>query len=514
MSVHQGSCNLDKTCVKGECPSFVIARHPSASSAAAAAAPSYALPPESLPDPPQRVWSGTTVIRMPGIGGTGVVTASRIMQMAAHLDGLHAAGIDQTGLAQKGGPVTSDVRISSSPIAGDVHASPGGADLLLGFDLLGSAGDDALAVASPARTVAVVNVAEVPTATMLRHQGTAYPPSAGLRARIARATRAEEMVCLDAQSIAEQLTGDHLAANLVLMGAAFQAGLLPFGADALAGAIRLNGVDVPASLAAVAWGRAAVVAPEAVAEALSPPTDQPPTPPAPAVPADLEPDAAWPEAARRLVRLRVAELVDFQSKSVARTYLQRVAEVAGRERSATADPQLPVTQSFARGLYALTAVKDEYEVARLHLLDEEQQAFARAFPGARPAYMLKPPLLASLGLQRKIKLVRSARPAFHLLRAGRHLRGTPLDPFGRSAERRGERSFQDDYLSWVAIALSHLTPATADAVRAVVDLANDVHGYAHVRQASMAKVRAEAARRLGVLTGSDQPSFTRSPVAS
>ena len=119
---------------------------------------------------PARPWSGATVIRMPGIGGTGVVTASRIIQMAAHLGGLHAAGIDQTGLAQKNGPVTSDVRISSSAIAGDVHASPGGADLLLGFDLLGAAGDDALSVASPERTVAVLNVAEVPTATMLRHQ--------------------------------------------------------------------------------------------------------------------------------------------------------------------------------------------------------------------------------------------------------------------------------------------------------------------------------------------------------
>lgn len=511
MSVHQGSCNLDMTCVKGECPSFVIARH---LPAAAAAPPSYAAPPGSLPDPPQRAWSGSTVIRMPGIGGTGVVTASRIIQMAAHLEGLHAAGIDQTGLAQKGGPVTSDIRISSSPIVGDVHASPGGADLLLGFDLLGSAGDDALSVASAARTVAVVNVAEVPTATMLRHQGASYPLSAGLRARIARATRADEMVCLDAQSIAERLTGDHLAANLVLVGAAFQAGLLPFGAEALAAAIRLNGVDVPASLAALDWGRAAVALPEALAEALSPTVDTPPTRPATEVPADLEPDADWPAALRQLVRSRVAELIAFQSTAVARTYLRRVADVARTERSASGDPQLSVTGSFARGLYALTAVKDEYEVARLHLLEEEQQAFAGAFPGARPVYMLKPPLLASLGLQRKIKLVRTARPAFRLLRAGRRLRGTPLDPFGWSAERRGERRFQDEYLSWVAIALGHLTPATAEAVRAVVDLANDVHGYAHVRRASIARVRPAAARQLAELTGSDQLSRVGSPVAS
>jgi indolepyruvate ferredoxin oxidoreductase len=309
------------------------------------------------------------------------------------------------------------------------------------------------------------------------------------------------------------LTGDHLAANLVLVGAAFQAGLLPFSAEALAGAIRLNGVDVPASLAALDWGRTAVALPETLAEALAPTVHDPPAPPATEVPADLEPDADWPEALRQLVRLRVAELIAFQSTGVARTYLKRVAEVAGTERSASGDPQLSVTASFARGLYALTAVKDEYEVARLHLLEEEQQAFARAFPGARPVYMLKPPLLASLGLQRKIKLARSARPAFHLLRAGRHLRGTPLDPFGWSAERRGERRFHDEYLSWVDIALGHLTPATADAVRAVVDLANDVHGYAHVRRASIARVRAEATRQLAALTGSEELSLTGSPAA-
>jgi indolepyruvate ferredoxin oxidoreductase len=321
------------------------------------------------------------------------------------------------------------------------------------------------------------------------------------------------MVCLDAQSMAEQLTGDHLAANLVLVGAAFQAGLLPFGADALAGAIRLNGVDVAASLAAVAWGRAAVATPEALAEALAPPAHDPPSRRAPELPDDLEPDADWPASLRQLARSRVAELIDFQSTGVARAYLNRVADVALMERAATGDPQLVVTTSFARGLYALTAVKDEYEVARLHLLEEEQQAFARAFPGARRVYLLKPPLLASLGLRRKIKLVRTARPAFRLLRAGRHLRGTPCDPFGWSAERRREQKFRDEYLSWVAIALGHLTPATADAVGAVVDLANDVHGYAHVRQESMARVRAEAARRLAALTGAAQATRTASPVA-
>jgi indolepyruvate ferredoxin oxidoreductase len=511
MAIHQGSCNLDRSCVKGECPSFVVARH--RAGPAATMAPAHPEPPASLPDPPARVWSGTTVIRMPGIGGTGVVTASRILQMSAHLMGLHAAGIDQTGLAQKNGPVTSDVRISNSPITGDVHASRGGADLLLGFDLLGAAGDDALSVASPDHTVAVLNMAEVPTATMLRHQGSPYPLAAGLRARIARSTRATDLVCVDAQALAEQLTGDHLAANLVLVGAAFQAGLFPFGAGELAEALRLNGVDVPASLAAVAWGRAAVARPDLVALALAPTGPAATAEPDWPLAADLRPDAGWPVSLQQVIRLRVAELVEFQSRRVARDYLAQVVDVARRERAACPDGPLNLTEAFARGWYALMAVKDEYEVARLHLLDEERASFARAFPGARPAYLLKPPLLASLGLRRKITLVRSAPVAFHLLRAGRHLRGTPFDLFGWTAERRAERRFRAEYLGWVATALDRLTPANADVARRVVQSANDVHGYAHVRRASIATVRATAARSLVELTGTDRPAPVRAPVA-
>ena len=379
MSVHQGSCNLDMTCVKGECPSFVIARH--------RPGPRWRrrFPRHRDPCPTPNTGRGRAPrsSACPGSEGQASSPRQRIMQMAAHLEGLHAAGIDQTGLAQKGGPVTSDIRISSSPITGDAHASPGGADLLLGFDLLGAAGDDALSVASPECTVAVVNVAEVPTASMLRHQGTTYPLFAGLRARIARATRADEMVCLDAQSIAERLTGDHLAANLVLVGAAFQAGLLPFGADALAGR------DTPQRRRRASQpGR-----PRLGACARSPrprssprpsprwrtrrpgrrPRCRPSSSPRPTGPKDC---ASW-------------SACGWPSSSVSRTRGWPVPTCGGWRTSAARsgrrprDPQFPVTESFARGLYALTAVKDEYEVARLHLLDEEQEAFGRAFPGSR-----------------------------------------------------------------------------------------------------------------------------------
>ncbi len=147
------------------------------------------------------------------------------------------------------------------------------------------------------------------------------------------------------------------------------------------------------------------------------------------------------------------------------------------------------------------AIKDEYEVARLHLLPEEQAAFARAFPGAQQVFMLKPPLMTSFGLHRKIKLVHSARPLFRILRASRRLRGTPFDAFGWSADRRSERGFLDEYLQYVEAAMLLLTSESIGEVLKVVDSANRVHGYAEVRRISMAKVRAEVSEDLSLLHG-------------
>ncbi len=185
-----------------------------------------------------------------------MVTVSRILQMAAHLDGLFAAGLDQTGLAQKGGPVISDVRIAVRPIEAAVKASAGAVDLLLGLDLLGVASDENLTVADPDRTVAVVNVAGVATAAMVRDPSITFPKDT---ARIDRATRSADNVYLDAQWISERLFGDHLPTNLVMLGAAYQHGCLPITAGAIEEAIRLNGAGARENRAAFRWGRAAVV---------------------------------------------------------------------------------------------------------------------------------------------------------------------------------------------------------------------------------------------------------------
>jgi indolepyruvate ferredoxin oxidoreductase len=300
------------------------------------------------------------------------------------------------------------------------------------------------------------------------------------------------MICIDAQTIAEQLTGEHLAANLVLVGAALQAGHLPLSESALDEAIRLNGVDVDTSRAAVMWGRAAVADPGLVEQALHPVAESPPLlHPIVALPAQLTLNESWPELLRQVVSRRVTELVAFQSKKLALRYLKLVEHVAEQEEAAIGNADLMVTEAFARGCFSLMATKDEYEVARLHLLTEEQEAFETAFPGARRVYLLKPPLLAALGLKRKIKLVRSARPAFTILRGARRLRGTPFDVFGWTEEHRFERRFFAEYLQNVDQVMTYLSPETVAEVLAVVDSANRVHGYSHVRRASIATVRSE-----------------------
>src|SRR5205823_4532250 len=241
-------------------------------------------PAAALDEPQLKVSRDDFLMRMPGVGGTGVVTVSQILQMAAMLDGKHSYGLDMTGLAQKGGPVVSDVRIARDPIEGSNKASAGAADLILGFDVLGAAHPANLLVADAARTVAVVNTHAVPTAAMVTDTGVRFPALERNVTSIRRRTRGDELVALDAQALAEALFGDHMPTNLLLLGAAYQHGCLPVSADAIEQAIRLNGAAVDKSLAAFAWGRAAVARPELVRQLLEPPAPAPaPSPKAEAI---------------------------------------------------------------------------------------------------------------------------------------------------------------------------------------------------------------------------------------
>ena len=484
--IHQASCNKDFSCVEGDCPSFmeVVGGEPEA--------PALTMPPGDLPTPALRVPADDFRVRMPGVGGTGVVTVSQILQMAALLDGRHAAGLDQTGLSQKGGPVISDVRISTAPIEGASRAGSGQADLLLGFDVLGAASAGTLQVADPARTVAVVSESITPTASMVVDTGVSFPAQARNRAAINRATRGEENLFVDAQGLAETLFRDPLPANLLLLGAAYQHGCVPVSADALERAIGLNGAGVEANLAAFAWGRAAVADPERV-RALSKPKVAPPRADARAA-AVLDALDVHGEL-REVMGIRITELTDYQSAEYAREYADAVARVAAVERERGAPGETAVALAYARGLHKLMSYKDEYEVARLHLgsIERARQA-GELTDGAQVSFLLHPPVLRAMGLERKLRLRRTARPAFTALRAMRRLRGTRLDPFGVAEVRRVERELIGEYRALVGRALERLTPQTHSIVAEIAGLPDLVRGYEEIKLRGVARYRAEAAR--------------------
>jgi indolepyruvate ferredoxin oxidoreductase len=463
--IHQSSCNKDYTCLEGDCPSFLTVIPPDSRKRGRAA--DVPLPSVELRDPPRIVDGPEFTLRMMGIGGTGVVTISQVVGIAALIEGLHVAELDQTGLSQKGGPVTSDMRISREPLNGSNRVSTAGADLYLGFDVLGASNPKNLTVADPERTVAVVSTAAVPTGAMVLDTGRRFPQVDGQLQAIDSVTRRDQNVYLDAQRLAEEILGDHMPANMIALGAAWQRGALPISRDALERAIRLNGAAVEKNLAAFAWGRACVAAPEAVAEALGGP----------------EPERA--EGLDGLLEVRVPDLAEYQSPAYADEYAAFVRDVAAVEQE-----RLPgstaIAESVARHLYKLMAYKDEYEVARLHLA---------ALPSeGRFWFHLHPPLLRALGMKRKLKLGRWFVPAFRMLRAMRRLRGTRLDPFGHAKVRRVERELIGEYRQLVESALAGLRPGNEALVLELCDLPDEIRGYEEIKLNSVARYRKKAAR--------------------
>ncbi len=490
--IHQSSCNKDYSCVKGDCPSFLTVI-PAAKATKKVSASGFPLPPaEALVEPVLKVSRDDFLMRMPGMGGTGVVTISQILQMAAMLDGKHSYGLDQTGLAQKGGPVVSDVRIARDPIEGSNKASAGAADLLLGFDVLGAANPRNLLVADSARTVAVVNTHAVPTAAMVTDTGVRFPALERNVAAIGAATRTDDNVFVDAEALSEALFGDHMPTNTLLVGAAYQAGCLPLSADALQQAIRLNGAAVEKNLAAFAWGRAVVAAPEAVRVVLEGEAVAPPAPLSGEALEIVEASGASGELLR-LLSVRVVELLAYQGAALARRYVEDVVAVARVERERGAPGETAIAEAYARGLFKLMAYKDEYEVARLHLDAVEQARLRGEFgEGAKVYVMLHPPLLRAMGLKHKIKLRRTAVPTFRVLRAMKGLRGTRLDLFGLAKVRRVERALPDEYRALMARAVERLTPVTHATVAEIAELPDVVRGYEDIKLANVKKFRAAA----------------------
>ncbi|HEX7292724.1 MAG TPA: DUF6537 domain-containing protein, partial [Conexibacter sp.] len=489
--INQSSCNKDYSCLDGDCPSFLTVIPPARADADRSTAPP--LPAVELPEP-RPAGADDVRVRLVGVGGTGVVTVSQVLGMAALLDGLHANGLDQTGLSQKAGPVVSDVHITRAPAADGVTVPSGAADVLLGLDLLGAAGAAYLRVADPRRTVAVVSGSRAPTGRQAIDVNAPALDADAARAAIDAATRADENVWLDARRICETLLGDATQANVVVLGAALQRGLLPVSRGALEEAFRLNGVAVERNLAALAWGRAWVAAPDAVRAALdggAGPDPQDGRVPAPTLDAHarrlVERAAPADGELRRLLELRVPDLIGWGGRRVATRYADAIARVRAIEVERVPG-STALAEGVARGLHKLTAYKDEYEVARLHL-----EGLAALPAGAEIRFLLHPPLLRALGLKRKLRLGRWFVPAFRLLRRGRVLRGTPLDPFGHTRVRRTERALPGEYVALVELALARLSPATLPLALEVAALPELVRGYEQIKLAGVERFRARGA---------------------
>ncbi|HET8577523.1 MAG TPA: indolepyruvate ferredoxin oxidoreductase family protein [Methylomirabilota bacterium] len=496
--IHQSSCNKDYSCLLGDCPSFLTVEP--IGSAPARAKRLTPLEAE-LPEPALKVPAEGFTVHMMGIGGTGVVTMNQILGTAALLDGKHVRGLDQTGLSQKGGPVVSDLKIASEPLETSNKISAGGADLYLGFDLLVATDPLNLDKAEPGRTIAVVSTSQIPTGQMVVDTGVHYPELSSMLLGIDRMTRKDPNVYLDAQGMAEALFDDHMATNPILLGAAYQAGALPISAAAIERAIRLNGVAVEMNLLAFRWGRMAVVDRKHVEAAVKQSAGTVERPRVLDGEAQALVDAAGATGElRRLLEVRVPELIAYQNAAYARPYVDFVRTVAAEEARCTPG-RTGLAEAVARHLYKLMAYKDEYEVARLHLeAAARAELEARFGPAIRVSWHLHPPILRALGWKKKIRFGSWFRPALRALSALKGLRGTPLDLFGYAEVRRVERELIGEYRRMVETALGRLRADTHDTAVAIAELPDEIRGYERIKLDNVRRVRDRAAQLLAQLS--------------
>lgn len=487
--INQANCNKDFSCETGFCPSFVeviggrLKRSGRAIDVAALTA--------GLPAPERPALERPINLLIAGIGGMGVTTAAAVLAMAAHVDGLACATLDMTGLAQKGGPVTSHVRIAphDRPIEGP-RVPTASLDVLIAADMLVAAGGEVLATMIPGRTATFADARVQPTAEFVLRQTQSFTADR-LAATLAEASGA--FVKLSAGDLAERLFGDTLEVNVILIGAALQAGALPVSLSALETAIRLNGAEVENNLAALALGRALVGASERVA-ALAGETA------AVAKPDEMALDGR--------IDFLAAELVAWGGAAPAAAFRASIESIRVAEAKRFPGSEV-LTRAAAEVLYRLSAIKDEYEVARLAVDPAFAARLTATFEGASAVrFVMAPPFLAGIdaatGRPKKRSFGPWLRPVLRGLAALRGLRGTWADPFGHTEERRRERAWREvvrDDLARLVRMLDEDAAIDVAAALAVVEAGRAIRGFGPVKAAGFA--RAEAARaaawaRLGV----------------
>jgi indolepyruvate ferredoxin oxidoreductase len=481
--IDMASCNKDETCIDGFCPAIVTVEggRPRQRKRTAAATVPEAL--ATLPAPeiaaPQTPWR----VLCAGIGGTGVVTVGHLIAMAAHLDGLATVVLDQTGLAQKGGSVASHVTIAEKPdTIGTARIAPERADVVIGCDLVVAQDAPQLDTMRLGRTHVVVNTEETITGAFLRNAAMAFPADSLLGAVAARAGR-DHVTPADARRLAERLTGAAIVANVLLLGLAWQKGLIPVSEAALKRAIELNGQGVATNLAAFDWGRRAAHDMAAVRRiaGLDEGTTEKTSP-----------------ALDDVIDLRARALAAYGDATLARTYRDRVQAIAARAEATGTDADA-LTRAVAEGYFHVLAAKDEYEVARLFTDGDFDAALAETFEGNfRVHYHLAPGWLAGDDPKRPQKRDFGPwlRPFLGFLARFKGLRGGFFDPFRATPDRTLERRHRAAYEEDLDRILTVLSSGTFDLCLELARLPLMVRGFGPVRRESF---DAALARRIEIL---------------
>ncbi len=485
--INQSTCNKDYSCLNGFCPSFVTIegaqRRRATGSSFDPLGPAGDLP---LPDSVSLAQPFNLLVT--GVGGTGVITVGQLVAVAAHLEGKGASVLDFTGFAQKFGPVLSYLRLAGSPAdLNQVRIDRASADALIGCDIVTSASPKA-SHAYRAGMKAVVNTAEMPTGDIVRIRDASLAVDKRLLA-IESVIGQGNLARLNANFAAEKLLGDSVFANVILLGYAWQAGLVPVGFEALDRAIELNAVAVSLNRQAFAWGRLACLRPELVQQHVSPPPEV-------------------TESVQSLIERRAGYLADYQDQAYAKRYRDLLGTVEAAER-AVSDNELILTEAVARSLFKLMAIKDEYEVARLHLTNAFKAQVEQQFEGAyKVKYHLAPPLISrgtdSRGRPLKREFGQWFQWPLRVLRKMKELRGTPFDLFGYTAERRAEQQLLPWFETLLKQQLSGLSAQNISQRAATLARVMEIRGYGPVKEQAIQEVQAAIAADLSRQSASRQ----------
>jgi indolepyruvate ferredoxin oxidoreductase len=533
--IDQSNCNKDYSCTTGFCPSFVTVHGGTLRKGSRSERSSLL---DNLPAPTfrstlEQPWN----ILITGVGGTGVVTIGALLGMAGHLEGKGASVLDQTGLAQKGGAVTTHIRIAKRPE--DIHAvriAAGEADLVVGCDMVVVNDYWALSKVRAERSQVVLNTYEAMPGTFTTRPDMQFP-AADIIAGIRVALGGRDPLLLDATQLATALLGDAIASNLFILGYAWQQGLVPISFEALMRAVELNGAAVAMNQQAFAWGRLAAVDPQAVQQAAGlvrnghTDAERTPGPLHDLPPGEWEGNEWGATAAPRetgderelrglpghgggsdiaflpldderlsrsldeLVERRVRFLTEYQDAAYAARYRALVDRVRTAEWDKAGSTAL--TETVARYYFKLMAYKDEYEVARLYTSGEFQRRLQQQFEGDFQVHFhLAPPLFAKKDEQGRL-IKQEYGPwmlkAFGLLAKLKFLRGGTFDIFGRTEERRGERQLIANYEQTVALLLEGLSDDRVALAVEIASIPEHIRGYGHVKEAHLHKAKAREA---------------------